>query len=594
MALSASDKRDLLQSALRDLYPYDSIAYPHSPSPYIRDVFEDSIVYDLGGSLFQVSYTMTDAGKVTLATDTKKVYAKTSYEAIEALRSRYVVLVQETAERGLSSRDIKDVSKECQTILDADEPNPIEAVGALESIENAIEWVRAQEATKTEDGAAYTAEAYGYTPDVTKPSGWRLRLWEDLEKKATVAQLGRAAAAFSPGGFKGKRADVPQEAAAGVKGKIRAAYRKLGVSTDDIPKWIREVVMRERIGESFKIAIQEVTAEGIAAGRLPVRIIVPGMNTSDTRHYTESAVADAGKIFEGSKMYADHQTEAQEEAMPERSIRDWVATLQETRVSESGNAVGIANIHAGWLKEMVANLYEAGNLGQLGTSINCIGTGSKQVIEGKPTVSIEGLQRGTFGSVDFVTEAGAGGQAGLKESAHEGFLDVDLMDLAQLREARPDLVQAIETDSATKLQGEVKEAMKTAEEVVELESQLDTVTKERDDYRVKDEAREAAEKKSAAQATIKEAVDAAKLPDASKARLIARLAESTDAEGVTEAIQSEVDYIAELNEAGKVIGMGGPKKDQVDVDAGRAAYREALKRQHPEWDDKALDSAVTN
>lgn len=352
--------------------------------------------------------------------------------------------------------------------------------------------------------------------------------------------------------------------------------------------------MRERIGESCLIAVQEVTDEAIAQGRLPVRIIVPGFNSSESRHYSESAVADAAKIFEGSKMYADHQTEAQEEAMPERSIRDWVATIAETRVSEEGNAVGVAVIHAGWLKEMIASLHEAGNLGKLGTSINCIGTGSKQVIEGKTTIAIEGLIKGTFGSVDFVTEPGAGGQAGLTESAREGFLDVDLMDVAQLREARPDLVEAIEADSTTKSQQEVKEAMAKADESEGLQEQLDTVTKERDDLIVKDEERETADKKAVAQATIKETVDASDLPDTTKTRLMARYAEATDAEGIEDAIKEEADYIAELNESGKVIGLGGPaKQTETEAEEGKKALRESTKRMHPEWTDEQVDKYVS-
>ena len=42
------------------------------------------------------------------------------------------------------------------------------------------------------------------------------------------------------------------------------------------------------------------------------------------------------KIFEGQKMYADHPTEAEDKARPERSIRDWVATLSEVTCDENG------------------------------------------------------------------------------------------------------------------------------------------------------------------------------------------------------------------------------------------------------------------
>jgi len=590
-ALSASDKRDLLQSALGEAYPYDRIAYPHSPTPWIRDVFDDSVVYDLGGSLFQVSYTMTDESKVELDTDTKKVFAKTSYEAIESLREKYAGLIQEVGERGVQSDEIRGTSETCTTLLDADKPTETETVRAHEAVAEAMAWVKAQEATKTEDGVVYPAAAFAYTPDLDKPSGWKLRLWEDLEKKVTKKQLGAAAAAFSPGGFRGNRVQLPSTEVAGAKAKIRAAYRRLGVATDDIPKSVMEVEMRERLSESFTIAIEEVTEEGIADGILPIRIIVPGFNSSKNRHYSEAAVADAGRIFEGSKMYADHQTEAEEEAMPERSIKNWVATLKETKVSESGNAIGVAHIHAGWFQEMVSNLYKAGNLGQLGTSINCLGKGSKQTIDGTDTISVEGLERGNFGSVDFVTEAGAGGQAGLRESAHDSFLDVELVDLATLREARPDLVKTIETEATQQVRQEVKEAMDATKELEDVKSELVERTTERDALQIKLDEGEKAKEKAEAQTAIKDAVDKSDLPEAAKTRVIKQFEDETTADGVKEAIKDQADYIAELNDAGKVKNLGKPPGADGE-EAGKAAYKEALRRQHPEWDDARLDKAV--
>ncbi len=591
-ALSASGKRDLLQSALNEAYPYDRIAYPHSPTPWVRDVFDDSVVYDLGGSLFQASYTMSDESKVELDTDTKKVFAKTSYEAIESLREKYAGLIQEVGERGVQSDEIRGTSETCTTLLDADKPTETETVRAYEAVAEAMAWVKAQEATKTEDGVVYPAAAFAYTPDLDKPSGWKLRLWEDPEKKVTKKQLGAAAAAFSPGGFRGNRVQLPANAVAGVKAKIRAAYRRLGVAAEDIPKSVMEVEMRERLSDSFTIAIEEVTEEGIADGILPIRIIVPGFNSSKNRHYSEAAVADAGRIFEGSKMYADHQTEAEEEAMPERSIKNWVATLKETKVSEAGNAIGTAHIHAGWFQEMISTLHKAGNLGQLGTSISCLGKGSKQTIDGTDTISVEGLERGTFGSVDFVTEAGAGGQAGLRESAHDSFLDVELVDLATLREARPDLIKTIETAATQQAHQEVKEAMELTKELEDTRAELETRTTERDGLQDKLDEGEKAKAKAEAQIAIKDAVDKSDLPDATKVRLVARFAEMTTADGVDEAITEETDYIAELNKAGTVKGLGRSTPNEAEDEAGRKAYRESLARQHPEWDDKALDLAT--
>jgi hypothetical protein len=53
--------------------------------------------------------------------------------------------------------------------------------------------------------------------------------------------VGAAAAAFSPGGFRGQKVQIPAGDVAGAKAKIRAAYHKLGVKDADIPKQVKEL-----------------------------------------------------------------------------------------------------------------------------------------------------------------------------------------------------------------------------------------------------------------------------------------------------------------------------------------------------------------
>ena len=587
--MSADDKRNIIQAALNEKYPRDSQAYPYSPSPWIRDIYEETVVYDLGGSNFEVGYTMTPEGKVTLGEETKKVIAQTVYTGIESLREKYAELIQEAGERGVSMDNLKEVAETCSTLIDTEEPDEDAVNEALSGTGKALEWIRLQEANKTEDGQSYPASAFAYVPDPDKPSTWKLRLWEDPEKKVTRAQLGRAAAALSPGGFRGNRVQIPSNALAGVKAKIRAAYKKLGVEDEDIPKWVKEAEeMRQRVEESCEIDIEEVTKEGIAKGIVPVRIIVPGFNSSETRYYSEQAVSDAAEIFDSAKMYADHATESEEKEKPERSIRDWVATLHDTKVSESGNAVGMAHINAGWLKDKISNLYEQGDLQHLGTSINAIGKGTNQTIEGKKTVLVEGLIKSTFQSVDFVTEAGAGGQAGMRESVR-GSLDIDLMDLAQLREARPDLVASIEADTKESIRQEVKEAMEATKELEDLTKQVDTLTTENGELKEQIKEAEKEKAKAEAQALIKEAVDKAELPDAAKTRLTLMFAEATTDEGVEEAIKAEVDYVKTIKGDGKVKGLGDSKPEG---EAGKKALSESMKKAHPDWTDEQLAIAV--
>jgi len=190
--------------------------------------------------------------------------------------------------------------------------------------------------------------------------------------------------------------------------------------------------------------------------------------------------------------------------------------------------------------------------------------------------------------VDFVTEPGAGGVVTFYESDRSH--DIDLVELSALKERRPDLVKAVEANVRAEITKEVKKAMENEELIKEKDDQIVTLTKERDELK---EAAEKAEKdkaKAEAQATVKEAVDKAELPNAAKERLIERFKDATSAEGIEEAIQSEKDYIARLSEAGKVKGLGGSKPNP---EKDKEALKESFKKMHPEWDEKTLETAVS-
>lgn len=112
-----------------------------------------------------------------------------------------------------------------------------------------------QNKTKTEGGVKYPAGDYAYVPDAGKPSTWKLRMSEDRPGNITKSQLGRAAAAFSPGGFRGQRVQIPSGDVAKVKAKIRSEYRKLGVELVDIPPAIKEKsLMVYKSGDTYRWA----------------------------------------------------------------------------------------------------------------------------------------------------------------------------------------------------------------------------------------------------------------------------------------------------------------------------------------------------
>jgi hypothetical protein len=95
-------------------------------------------------------------------------------------------------------------------------------------------------AVKTEDGIEYPASAFAYVPDETKPSTWKLRLWDDLESKETPAQVSRAIQAITTG-FRGNKAEIPLEDMPKVISAIRTAWNKVHTAADEKPDILKKL-----------------------------------------------------------------------------------------------------------------------------------------------------------------------------------------------------------------------------------------------------------------------------------------------------------------------------------------------------------------
>ena len=464
---------------------------------------------------------------------------------------------------------IKGIPEHAQAIFIAAYNSAYDQYKGDEGKINAVAWAAVKtkyEQDKDGNWKAKESADYAYTPI---DGDWNLRIrGKDGLDKALVE---KAANALSPGGVNGKKI-IPDADAPLVRMRLREAYRELGIAES---KWVKEDTMREYVKESVTIAAEEATAENIAKGIVPVRIIRPGFNDSKGKYYTKQAVESGKTLFEGAKMFANHSTKTEEKERPERDIRDWSGTLQDVKMSEKGNLIGNAVIHAGWLKEMVSNLFEAGNLSKLGVSINTLGKGVRGKVEDCETFIVESLVKHPLGSVDFVTEAGAGGAVGLMESV-DVKADVYLMDMKQLREARPDLVQTIEEEISNKFKTQEANKMATELETIKLlETAKATLEAENTSLKAKIGESEKATKIAEAKVLIDKAINDSALPEASKARLIESFAGKESAEGVAEAVKAEAAYVQSIKESGKVKGVG---VTQIDTEVSRKALVESFKR----------------
>lgn len=433
-----------------------------------------------------------------------------------------------------------------------------------------------QAVTLTEGGISYPAAAYAWTPDPDTPSSWRLRMRAGAS--ITRGQLARAAAALSPGGFNGRRADIPAAALPGVRLRLREAYRSLDVAEHEMPRWVKGDDDMARTIMTEYTPLTEAPA--VSKGRATVTIIRPGLNATGERYYPAATLARDHRVFEGAKMFADHPTRSEHDARPERSVRDWVGTLQNVRIGGDGAIIGEAVIVEPWMRDKLALMREQGLLGQMGISIWGVGLASPAEVEGVQTKLVERIVRAR--SVDFVTEPGAGGGVLIYESVPPD--DIDLISWSDLRERRPDLVRQCEREiriqlkeatmsehdetTATVTQDEpmatqAQDREELQKKIAEMEVAIATLTQERDELQRKLADTEGAvgaltqaQQVSEAQAAIREAVRKAPLPEIARERLLQRFVEAKSVYGLADAIAAEADYVARLTEAGRPRAMG--------------------------------------
>jgi cation transport regulator ChaB len=577
--LSADDKRQLLQAALDIKFPSLSRIMPSGV--WVNDVFDTELVYRQDGVDYKVSYVIDTEGKVTLG-EPVKVKRQTIYTPMESLRRRHAEIIQEIGRRNAAADAgrIKQIMSICQELL-SNEPAPEDKVAeALKEADSVIAWLKEQAIEKTEDGVGYPAAAFAYVPDSEMPSTWKVRMWEDPTKKITRAQLGRAAAAFSPGGFRGEKVQIPSEDIAAVKRKIRSAYNSLQVPDEEIPRWVKESESRTLLTGYIPL-----TEASIDKGIAKITVIKAGFNASKDRFYPLDTLARDHKVFEGLKMYADHPSEADEKNRPERSIRDWVATLKNVHM-QNDSVVGEAQIVEPWMQEKLATLRDKKMLPEMGVSINAVGAASEATIEGIKTNYIERIARGR--SVDFVTEAGAGGLVEMYEAERDD--SIDFVSLTTFKERRPDLVHEIETSVKNKVMKEVRTQMELEDENKTLKESNATLTAENETLKAEKATAEKASRIAGTKALVDKALSEADLPEPAKARILERFKDAEKADGLTEAIETEKIYIAKVTEAGKVRGMGG--KGGPDPEADHKALVESWKRLHPEWSDKDIEVAI--
>ncbi len=302
------------------------------------------------------------------------------------------------------------------------------------------------------------------------------------------------------------------------------------------------------------IVLQEAKAD------YEIKLIAPGKGSS-AFYPAEVLKRDGPGIFkEGTQVFLNHATKAEEAARPEGDVKNLAGVLTTAAVYHESHAKGpglyarmkVFADHAQIVEEKAAHV---------GMSIRASGLAeSGQSRDGLPVLK----QLTAAASVDVVTRAGAGGMI-LTESAHT--------DTAVVRENR---ITEIQTQEAAMDAAELK----SLKESLATQSAVNAKLLER---ALRGDAREEASKilaplslAEASKARVIDTVLMQELPLKDGALDPVKFAEAVNAEA-----KREGAYVAGLVGSGKVIGMGpAPVVDPATAtkiaEASKATYKKAL------------------
>lgn len=301
-------------------------------------------------------------------------------------------------------------------------------------------------------------------------------------------------------------------------------------------------LLEESVAAAPADALEICEADGspakIGDGNFPMVLIRPCVGKGRGRHvYGADMLQENADAFTGWKMYIDHLSPAARRAaggLP-RSVRDlggrvvrswWDASLaEEGRFGRGGVVSEIRPVPL--LRELIENDPEL-----LECSIRARATSVSEVREGgQSAYAVEGIEREPKGSVDFVTEGGAGGRvASLLESVYhsaqdeemamfESLTDAELVE--KLKEGRPSVVTALQETPAAPAKAEEEEPTAPAKPKKKAEPEEEEPVKQKDSTEVLREALQGDEGKQAVRELFEAELEQAREQGRSEAEAIA-------------------------------------------------------------------------
>ena len=168
------------------------------------------------------------------------------------------------------------------------------------------------------------------------------------------------------------------------------------------------------------------------------------------RYYPDETLRTAAPMWNGLKAYADHPSRSEAKDRPERSVRDIVGVYENVRHDGDTTRADFRVIGAAreWLWPLIEESV-ATKRDLIGLSINALGQTSKGEAEGRKGFVVEAITHAN--SVDVVTEPAAGGGFEQLMMSDDGWTRAVLgsVSLEEVREARPELIEALKKEWQT-------------------------------------------------------------------------------------------------------------------------------------------------
>lgn len=320
------------------------------------------------------------------------------------------------------------------------------------------------------------------------------------------------------------------------------------------------------MGESMDDVIHDEFPTGMVLSEAHVdrasnviqNIALLGPTSKNGRVYTEQAMSDAARLYQGTPFYIDHAPDSElRDRRGVRSVHDLAGKIVNPRLVGDRVRGDLHLLDREPTKSLVMAIAE--QMPEM-TGSSHRAKATKITVRNDGTQIVEGIE--LVAGIELVTQPAT--VNGLFEAITN---QEDEMDLSKLKKEHPDLVEAIVAEQKasirTKVEAAVRKELEEGSELEAAKAQITTLTEEKAGLQKKLDEATAKDAERERQDMIDEKLGEAKLPDTLVTDLFReQLQAAKDTEAV-DALIKERKGLAEQIQASR---KGGPRQPPRDVD----------------------------